>query len=133
MKIADVSPRVACPPQQGSTVRIYNLLRELSRRHECVGFSHARTGRLRVSPSLEAVAHEPSYREIRYSHPVATLVREASERAWVNAPVLAGAAFRLTRPRRLLELLRWADAVLVEFPWQFEHCRRQRPEARLVY
>ena len=75
----------------------------------------------------------PSYREIRYSHPLATLVREASERAWVNAPVLGGAAFRLTRPRRLLELLRWADAVLVEFPWQFEHCRRQRPEARLVY
>jgi glycosyltransferase involved in cell wall biosynthesis len=25
------------------------------------------------------------------------------------------------------QLLDWADVVLVEFPWQFEHCRRRRP------
>jgi len=33
----------------------------------------------------------------------------------------------------LRALLRWADAVMVEFPWQFGYCWRERRDARLVY
>jgi glycosyltransferase involved in cell wall biosynthesis len=133
LRILDVFPRVAYPPHQGSAVRVYNLLHELSQRHECVGFSHVRSGARFSRPSLDEVGHGPSYLEVRFTHPLAGVVREVSERAWVRAPVLAGEAFRLARPGRLRELLAWAEVVLVEFPWQFEHCRRQRPDASLVY
>jgi glycosyltransferase involved in cell wall biosynthesis len=39
--------------------------------------------------------------------------------------LLSGLALEMTRPRLLTRLLRWADVVLVEFPWQFEYCRRR--------
>jgi glycosyltransferase involved in cell wall biosynthesis len=31
----------------------------------------------------------------------------------------------MSRPGELDELMAWADVVMVEFPWQFEHCRRR--------
>lgn len=39
--------------------------------------------------------------------------------------MLSGLALEMTRPRSLTRLLRWADVVLVEFPWQFAYCRRR--------
>ena len=56
MKILDVSPRVAFLPQQGSAVRMYNLLRHLSRRHDVRQFSQVRWQNLR---------HQSAPREIR--------------------------------------------------------------------
>lgn len=131
MRILDVSPRPVHPPRRGSTVRIHNLLCQLSRRHEVHQFSQA----LGDFPRREAV-HEiqvtPSYQEHCYSHPLGWVAIELGRRACLGAPVLAGAALRLTRPMALRRLIEWADVTLVEFPWQFEHCRRQRREGRFV-
>lgn len=132
MRILDVSPRVAYPPARGSAVRVWNLLARLARRHEVVGFSQERTGRLWAPRALRESC-DGSYTELRFSHPLAALVGEVSERAWTSAPLFAGAALRLARPERLDELLAWAGVVLVEFPWQHAHCRRRRPAGPLVY
>jgi glycosyltransferase involved in cell wall biosynthesis len=132
MKILDVSPRVASLPQQGSAVRMYNLLRQLSRRHDVRQFSQVRWQNLRHQRAPREIRISPSYLEYRYADRAASLLCEVSERAWVRAPILAGAALSLRRPRALRELLCWADVTLVEFPWQFGFCHRLRPRGPLV-
>jgi glycosyltransferase involved in cell wall biosynthesis len=129
VRIADVSPRVVVPPRRGAAQRVYHLLRCLSERHEVRQLSQARVGDDR---SPEA-AGAPLYREVRHRSPVAVLLTETAERAWVRAPITAGLALRLTRPPLLADLLRWADVALVEFPWQFEQVRRAAHGRPLVY
>ncbi len=124
MRILDVSPRVVSPVRRGSATRTFNLLSYLSERHEVRQLSHAQPGIDRVQGRLEAVWHSPSYCEVSYRHPLARL-GEFSERRWVSAPVLSGALLYASSPASLRDLARrWADVVLVEFPWQFEFCRR---------
>jgi len=74
----------------------------------------------------------PSYCEYRYFTSLGTVLTEMGERSWVSAPVLSGMALRLGRPRLLQEWLRWADVTVVEFPWQFDLCRRKNPMGRFV-
>jgi glycosyltransferase involved in cell wall biosynthesis len=104
-------------------------MRCLGERHEVRQLSQARLG---DDPAAEAMGAR-LYRELRHRHPVATLLTEAGERAWVRAPITAGLALRLTRPVALSALLRWADVVLVEFPWQFDAVRRAGAGKPLVY
>jgi len=113
MRILDVSPRVCFPPERGSSVRTYNLLRHLALRHQIRQFSQARWNGLGARGATQEVQVSPSYLEWRYADPAASLLCEVSERAWVRAPVLSGAALRLRRPSLLLEFLRWADVVIV--------------------
>lgn len=129
MRIADVSPRVVVPPRRGAAARVYHLLRWLAERHEVRQLSQARLGDDRAPEASGA----PLYREFRSHRPVATLLTEAAERAWVRAPITAGLALRVTRSPLLAELLRWADVVIVEFPWQFEQVRRAAVGRPLVY
>ncbi len=109
---------------QGSSVRTHNLLRHLARRHDVRLFAQPQLG-YRPGPP-------PPYREYVHESRVARALSSASERAWVSAPILSGAGLRLARPAVLTDLLEWAEVVLVEFPWQFEHCRGRRPSAPLV-
>jgi glycosyltransferase involved in cell wall biosynthesis len=110
---------------------MHNLLCQLSRRHEVHQFSQA-LGAFSPWGSVEEWRVTRSYREHRYSHPLAWSVVEAGRRACLGAPVLAGLGLRLSRPSCLRRLVDWADVILVEFPWQFEHCRRWRPDGRFV-
>ena len=132
MRVLDVSPRVTFPPTGGSQVRVYNLLRHLSRRHEVRQFSQVRLDRRWERRAAGEEWLTPTYCEHRWRHPLGALVSLVGDRSWVTAPVLSGAALRIGRPTRLRELLRWSEVTLVEFPWQFEHCRRQHPAAPLV-
>jgi|SRR5947209_1977980 len=125
MRILDVSPMGVNPPRRGSAVRTHNLLRHLSARHEVRQFSLAWDEPPPLRPRLDELRVEPTYSELRFHHPVAGAANRIGMHAWVNAPVLSGAALGLTRPTALDRLLRWADVVLVEFPWQFEYCRRR--------
>ena len=125
MRILDVTPRDTFPPRRGSDARIHNLLLRLSRRHEIRQFS------LRSSEKREVHA-APSWREHRCSSVAAKLVSMAAERSWPRAALLAGAALRLSRPALLREWIEWADVIVVEFPWQFDYCRRLRPQGPLV-
>ena len=125
MKILDVSPRVAYPPERGSAVRAFNLLRHLGRRHDVRQFSQAQWRDKRFGRRSEHVRLSPSFSEYRWVDRAASLVSEISERSWARAPLLSGAALRLRRPRALERLFSWADVTLVEFPWQFDFCRRR--------
>jgi glycosyltransferase involved in cell wall biosynthesis len=132
MRLAVVAPRAAAPCSQGSTVRAWNLYRHLSLRHEVRQLSQAGlTGGWRGLSRETEIA--PRYHERYCRHPLALLASAVSERAWPSSPVASGLGLRLARPRALGELMAWADVTLVEFPWQFAHCKRTRPGAIVVY
>ena len=131
MKILDVSPKAVLPPNTGSRVRMYNLLRHLSRDHEVWQFSQQRAGSL-LREHVNEVQVTPTYCEIQYAHPAIKVVGSLAESPRVAAPMLRGAGLWLARPARLRSLLQWADVVLVEFPWQFAYCSRNRGKAPLV-
>jgi glycosyltransferase involved in cell wall biosynthesis len=111
---------------------MYNLLRHLSERNEVRQFSQSRSAAIWSPPSCDESERGSSYTETTFDHPAATLVGELAERSWVSAPVLSGAALHLVRPNALVEMLEWAEVVMVEFPWQFEFCRRRVADVPLV-
>jgi glycosyltransferase involved in cell wall biosynthesis len=124
MRILDVSPRVVYPMMSGAPVRTHNLLRRLAQCHEV---------RMFWQPRLrEAGSPNGGYRRLANPSRLAATVAEASWRAWPAAPILAGAATRMSRPGMLDDLIAWADMVMVEFPWQFEHCRRRASGTPMV-
>jgi glycosyltransferase involved in cell wall biosynthesis len=104
---------------------MYSLLRHLSARHEVRQFSLPWDDPLTPWPRLQRTQATPTYCELCFRHPLAGAANRLGERAWVNAPLLSGLALQITRPPLLGRLLRWADVLLVEFPWQFEYCRRR--------
>jgi glycosyltransferase involved in cell wall biosynthesis len=59
-------------------------------------------------------------------------VSELGESMWLTAPVLSGAALRLSRPPALRDLIRRSDVTIVEFPWQFDAVARHAGGRRLV-
>ena len=118
-------PRPVFPPRRGITVRIAALGRELSARHEVRHLTLA-TGVTRRR-SLTTVAVTPSQVELRREHPISALLMHASFRFWHRAPLLAGLATRVSGLGAVANLFRWADVVVVEYPWQFEICRRLTP------
>jgi glycosyltransferase involved in cell wall biosynthesis len=131
MRILDVSPRVVQPPVRGSSVRTANLLARLAERHEVRQFSQARMRNRNDPESARGMTRvSGSYAELGHASPLATLATEIGTRSWVRAPVLCGLGLRLARP--LSRLLRWAEIVVVEFPWQFAVCRRMRPDLPMV-
>src|SRR5438093_1800453 len=132
MRILDVAPFAVYPPENGSTMRMFHLLRALSRSQEVRQFSQAGWNELRRRSFDSQVQATPTYLERRYAHPLSVLACERCRRSWIFQFVLAGAVLRLTRPRLLRDWLRWADVVLVEFPWQFGAVARLRPNAPLV-
>jgi glycosyltransferase involved in cell wall biosynthesis len=64
---------------------------------------------------------------------IAAAAAEWCHRSWIRPQaIFSGACLTVTRPARLREWLRWADVVLVEFPWQFAYCRRAAPALPVV-
>ncbi len=127
MRLLDVVPRNASPPDRGSVLRIANLARELARRHELRQLSLSVDGPLPLRSAVEPHAPFGAYAESRLRHPLCVAGARFCGRSWVRSNVLAGVTQRLARPAALGPLVRWADVVLVQFPWQFEACRRATP------
>src|SRR2546423_8504123 len=123
VRILDVSPRTSLH-RGGSGTRIGNLLRHLGERHEVRRFSQPRLH--------DFLAPGPAPGERLHRSWSAAGIVEIGERTWVAAPVLAGVALRCTRPKRLRQLLDWADVPLVEFPWQVAHVARLEPTGPIV-
>ena len=132
MRVVDVSPRLVVPPRNGSSVRLYHLMRHLSARHEIRQYSQPNRSQTRGGFEREVRVND-TYREYRETSPLSTLTLEWCFRSWITTPILAGAALRVLRPKRLRADLHWADVCLVEFPWQFRFCRRERPGRPVVY
>jgi len=132
MRILDLSPRAVCPTDNGSTYRIYHLLRELARRHEVRQFSQPLLGQIRRPGFATDVWPSASYREHRNPSLIAATAAEWCHRSWFRQAIFSGACLQLTRPRLLREWFGWANVALVEFPWQFAYCRRAAPSLPLV-
>lgn len=124
VRILDVSPRVTLPMTSGSRIRIYHLLSTLAEHHEVRQFSQARLRDLR-RPEFQAHAQNaPSYLEHRHATRFGSALSEVMERTRFGAPILTGYTLAASRPSLLREWADWADLILVEFPWQYGHCRR---------
>ena len=123
MQILSVSPRVITPLTSGSRIRIFNLLSRLSERHEILQFSQTRTRDLRQPDFRADVSHTPGYREHRYRSVIGSALCESMERKGFGAPILCGYPLSVSRPGRLRKWMEWADLAMVEFPWQYAHCR----------
>jgi glycosyltransferase involved in cell wall biosynthesis len=133
MRILDISPRLVWPPGNGSTARMYHLLRELSRRHEVRQFSQPRWIEVRRADFAPEARPTDTYREHRNRNLMCAAGSEFCNRSWIRPQaVLSGACLRLTRPKLLRDWFRWADIALVEFPWQFAYCRRVAPQLPMV-
>lgn len=117
MRIANVSPRVATTRVGGSQARIAGILGHVAERHEVRQFSQPRLRDVRKP--LPPGTFERANRSLP-----AALAIELSEQTWPSAPILSGAALKLTRRAPLHRLLEWSDVTLVEFPWQFAECAR---------
>jgi glycosyltransferase involved in cell wall biosynthesis len=133
MRILDVSPRVVWPIDNGSTYRIYHLLRELSQRHEIRQFSQPLLRQVRQRGFASDVWPAESYREHRNRSLIAAAAAEWCDRSWIRQAIFSGACLQLTRPALLRLWLGWADVALVEFPWQFAYCRRAAPALPMVF
>ncbi|HEY6780228.1 MAG TPA: glycosyltransferase family 4 protein [Thermoleophilaceae bacterium] len=127
MRLLDITPRNCFPLDRGSVVRTASLLRELASRHDVRQLSQAVDGPLPLRARVER--HEPfgAYVELRERRLASLVGAQLCARSWARSNVLAGVTQRLARRSELAPLLRWADIVLVEFPWQFEACRRAAP------
>ncbi|MFI5313160.1 MAG: glycosyltransferase family 4 protein [Candidatus Dormibacteria bacterium] len=132
MRILDVSPKDMTRLESGSAVRTYNLLSQLSRQHSVEQFSLEWAGRLPARSSTRTIVHTSTYLEHRYASPLAWSLATIPQHAWLGVPVASGATLRLARPAPLDALIRRADAILVEFPWQFEYCARRAAGAAMV-
>src|SRR5215218_9152103 len=133
VRVLDVAPGRVFPPRRGMTVRIAALGRELSRRHEVRHLTLAADPpRRRRGMTQQAMSSSQS--ELRRVHPLTSLVMRSSARSWHGAPVLGGLGMRAAEPATMAEQFRWADVVLVEFPWQFRLSRALAPrETPCVY
>lgn len=123
MKLLDVSPRVTWPLTSGGRIRVYNLLSRLARKHEVRQFSQTSLRDVRRPDFREQIELAPNYLEHRHRHWLGTPINEAMERAGFGMAVLSGHTLTMARPALLTEWIAWADAVLVEFPWQYAYCR----------
>lgn len=111
------------PLSSGSRVRVFNLLSRLAHRHEIRQFSQARRRDLQRPGFEEEALYGPNYLERRQRDLAGTMLCEWMERFGFGVPVLCGLPLRLQQPRLLREWADWADLVMVEFPWQYAHCR----------
>lgn len=125
MRIANVSPRVATTRAGGSQARIGAILANLAERHEVRQFSQPRLRDVRKP--MPPGAFERANRSIP-----AALLTELSEQTWPTAPILSGAALKVTRRAPLQRLLEWSEVTLVEFPWQFGEVARAANGTPLV-
>jgi glycosyltransferase involved in cell wall biosynthesis len=132
VRILDVSPRPGFPPTRGSIVRTFNLLRHLGAGNDVKQFALVRRAPAGDVSSVRVLELGPGFRSYQFSHPVAAALVDACERSWFSAPLQSGSALSVSRPALLARLLSEADVALVEFPWQFDYCRRLRPRAPLV-
>jgi glycosyltransferase involved in cell wall biosynthesis len=133
VRILDVAPWVVVPPIRGAAIRAYQTLRHLSERHEIRIFSQPRRS-LAARPGFETFV-EAGERMCEYRYPsrFSALVAERCTSSWLYQYVPASDVLSLLRPRRLRDWLAWCDVCLVEFPWQFAHCRRALPDRPVVY
>ena len=95
MKLLDVSPRAAHPPDRGSTVRMSSLLQRLSQQHEVRQYS---LDRIRAS-TLGCRSRErqisAGYREYRRCHLLAELVGEVADEGELRVAEIRSAGNRL--------------------------------------
>jgi glycosyltransferase involved in cell wall biosynthesis len=133
MRILDVGPWIAYPPERGRAVRTYNLLLELSAKHDVRQFGRAESaipGRQRL---FEEVPVTPMFRVVRCRYPLGYPVADWLVRRERTGGLREAAARRLVCPKRFQELLRWAQVIVAEDPVELALCRQEWPAGRYAF
>ena len=133
MRILDVGPWIAYPPERGRAVRAYNLLRRLALRHDVRHWGRSETRAGRSRHLVEEVPVTPMFRIYRCHYPLGQAARQWLLRQQSPDGLVERVARRLTCPPRLRQLLDWATVMLVEDPVDLALCRRECPSARFAY
>lgn len=133
MRILDVGPWIAYPPEQGPAARAFNLLKQLSLRHDVRQFGRGAARLRRGERRLEEIPVTPMFRVYRYRMPMGGTAVEW----WATRPRLGRVrgtlARRLACPSRLRELLEWANVIMVEDPLELALCKKEQPTGRYVF
>jgi len=103
----------------------------LSPRHEIRQYSQARVLWPLRNHKLREEALAPSYTYLVEANLLNGLAAALGRRRWYGN-IFMGLDLPVFRPAALARLLRWADMVMVECPWQFAYCRRRRPSMPVV-
>jgi glycosyltransferase involved in cell wall biosynthesis len=132
MRILDVGPWIAYPPERGRAVRTYNLLLELSAKHDVRQFGRAPAlpGRQRL---FEEVPVTPMFRVVRCRYPLGSTVADWLARRERTGGIREFAARRVASPKRFRELLRWANVIVAEDPVELALCRQEWPGGRFAF
>jgi glycosyltransferase involved in cell wall biosynthesis len=133
MRILDVGPFIAYPPRRGRAARAYGLLLALSAKHDVRHFGREPRPLASRARPLEEIPVTPMFRVFRCRYPLGGRAVDWLSRREARGSVKERAARRLGCPKRFAELLEWADVVIAEDPVELALCRRERPEARLVF
>jgi glycosyltransferase involved in cell wall biosynthesis len=135
MRILDIGPWIAYPPQRGRAVRAYNLLRRLAVRHDVRQWGRGQV-QLRRRPGarlLEEVPVTPMFRVYRSRYPLARTARDWLLARQPDRGAVRSVARGLACPPRLRELLDWASVILAEDPVELALCRREQPDGRFAF
>lgn len=133
MRILDVGPWIAYPPERGPAVRAFTLLRLLADRHDVRQFGRGST-RLRPGERmLEEVPVTPMFRVYRSRYPLGRAAAERLVARGARGGVVDAVARRIACPQRLRELLAWANVTVAEDPVELALCRGEQPAGRYVF
>ena len=133
MRILDVGPWIAYPPERGRAVRTYSLLLALSASHDVRQFGRAPHGLSRREPLFEEVPVTPMFRVVRCRYPFGSAVVDWLVRQDRRGTLRELVARQIACPKRFGELLRWASVIVAEDPVELALCRQEWPHGRYAF
>jgi glycosyltransferase involved in cell wall biosynthesis len=133
MDILTISPNGIYPPYDGGALRVFNLCKELSKKHKIFLFSQGlrqheinRIWQLKKQPELRVNDYFTEYRYINFT---SIISHQILKKAVKNIPDLfIGKTLELFRPKALTERLLNSSVIQVEMPWQFDAIYKLKPE-----
>jgi glycosyltransferase involved in cell wall biosynthesis len=133
VRILDVGPWIAYPPERGRAVRAYNLLLELSTKHDVRQFGRSSAAVPSRARLFEEVPVTPMFRVVRCRYPLGSAAAEWLIRADRGGGLREAAARRIACPRRFREMLQWANVIVAEDPVELALCRQELPRGRFAF
>ena len=133
MRVTQISPYTAYPPQTGGEHRIHGLMSGKPGSDNVVRFAKGALSQ-KYSRDGDIVEINENYQEYRYRHFLESLCSTAIKSTEDVANVFTNEVLSVTRPQKLNELLEDSDVVLVEHPWQFPYVSAHTPsDTPVVY
>jgi len=132
MDVLTISPNGIYPPYDGGALRIFNLCKELSKKHKIFLFSQGlkrhelnRVWQLKKQPELKINEHFIEYRHINLA---SIINHQILKKTVKNIPdIFVGKTLEYSRPKALTEHLLNCSVIQIEMPWQFDTIYKIKP------